>query len=135
MSERDIQNRILLECSRGDTRLFRNNVALGWAGDAQQIRHAGAVQVRPGDVVIRSARPLHAGLCKGSSDLIGWRSVEITPYMVGQRVAVFASVEVKTHTGKVRLDQENWQNQVTDAGGLAFIARSPQEAAEFFATR
>jgi len=95
-------------------RLFRNNV--------------GALKDERG-------RHVSFGLHPGSADLIGWRTVKITPDMVGQRVAVFASVEVKTHTGKVRLDQENWQNQVTDAGGLAFIARSPQEAAEFFATR
>ena len=35
------------------------------------------------------------GLSIGSSDLIGWRSVEVTPEMVGKRVAIFAAVEVK----------------------------------------
>ena len=133
MGERDIQNSILLQCSRGDTRLFRNNVALGWAGDAQQIRHAGAVQVRPGDVVIRSARPLHAGLCKGSSDLIGWRSVEITPYMVGQRVAGCAGVEGEAETGRQSPAQKQFIAQVRAAGGIAGIARSADEAAELLA--
>lgn len=133
MAERDIQNSILLQCSRGDTRLFRNNVALGWAGDAQQIRHAGPVQVRPGDVVIRNGRPLHAGLCKGSADLIGWRSVEITPDMVGQRVAVFAGVEVKTETGRQSPEQRQFIAQVLAAGGIAGIARCPEDAASLLA--
>ncbi len=94
-------------------RLFRNNV--------------GALKDHQG-------RHVQFGLHPGSADLIGWRSVTITPDMVGKRLAVFASVEVKTQTGKVRPDQANWQQQVTDAGGLAVVARSPEEAAKFFAT-
>ena len=40
-------------------------------------------------------RRVKYGLYKGSSDLIGWKSIEITPEMIGQRFAVFVSVEVK----------------------------------------
>lgn len=133
MSERDIQNRILLDCGRGDTRLFRNNVGTGWVGHPQQIRHAGPVQVRPGDVVLRNARPLHAGLCNGSSDLIGWRSVEITPDMVGQRVAVFAGIEVKDERGRQSPEQARFIAAVCEAGGIAGVARSPEDAAELLA--
>ena len=55
--------------------------------------------------------------------------------MVGKQVAVFASVEVKTDSGRVKPEQQNWLEQVTKAGGLAVVARSPEEAAEFFAKR
>jgi hypothetical protein len=39
------------------------------------------------------------GLCKGSSDLIGLRSLEITPELVGQRLAQFVALEVKAAQG------------------------------------
>ena len=113
MNETTVLQSIRLALGRvAGLRLFRNNV--GALKDAQ-------------------GRFVQFGLHPGSADLIGWRSVTITADMVGQRLAVFASVEVKTATGKVKPEQENWQKQVTDAGGLAFVARSPEEAAKFFA--
>lgn len=133
MAERDIQNRILLECGRGDTRLFRNNVGQGWIGKSERITHPGYVAMRAGDVVIRQARALHAGLCEGSPDLIGWRSVEITPDMVGQRVAVFAGLEVKTDTGRPTTEQTRFIAAVRDAGGISGIVRSPEAAAALLA--
>jgi hypothetical protein len=44
---------------------------------------------------------LISGLVKATADLIGWRSITITPDMVGTTVAIFASIEVKTPTGRV----------------------------------
>jgi len=133
MAERDIQNRILLECGRGDTRLFRNNTGQGWIGKSTRFSRADTVTVQPGDVLIRQARALHAGLCEGSPDLIGWRSVEITPDMVGQRVAVFAGLEVKTDTGRASPEQTRFIAAVRDAGGIAGIVRSPESAAALLA--
>jgi len=113
MNETTILQSIRLALGRvPGLRLFRNNV---------------------GGLKDQSGRFVSFGLHPGSADLIGWRSITITPNMVGQRLAVFASVEVKTPTGKVKPEQENWQKHVTDAGGLAFVARSPEEAAKFFA--
>ena len=68
------------------------------------------------------------GLCKGSADLIGWRTITITPDMVGQQVAVFTSIEVKTPTGRVRPEQQQWLKAVQAAGGVAGIARSVEDA-------
>ena len=68
------------------------------------------------------------GLCKGSADLIGYRSITITPEMVGQQVAVFASIEVKTPTGRIRPDQRAWMETVQAAGGIAGVARSVEDA-------
>lgn len=133
MAERDIQNRILLECGRGDTRLFRNNTGQGWIGKSTRFSRADTVTVQPGDVLIRQARALHAGLCVGGGDLIGWRSVEITPEMIGQRVAVFAGLEVKTDTGRASPEQARFIAAVRDAGGIAGIVRSPESAAALLA--
>ena len=68
------------------------------------------------------------GLQPGSSDLIGWRTITITPQMVGQRVAVFASIEVKSTTGRVRQEQQQWLDAVQAAGGIAGVARSVEDA-------
>lgn len=76
----------------------------------------------------KTKRPVQFGLCKGSADLIGWRTVTITPDMVGQQVAVFASIEVKTPTGRLRPEQKTWLDAVQAAGGVAGIARSVEDA-------
>ena len=73
------------------------------------------------------------GLARGSADLIGFRTVTITPDMVGQRLAVFVSLEVKTPTGRIRPEQANWQRTVSAAGGLAAVVRSVQEAENLLA--
>jgi hypothetical protein len=39
--------------------------------------------------------------------------------MVGQQVAVFASIEVKTPTGRIRPEQRAWMETVQAAGGIA----------------
>ena len=69
-------------------------------------------------------RPVQFGLCKGSADLIGWTSRTITEEMVGQQVAIFTSIEVKTPTGRIRPEQKTWLDAVLKAGGIAAVARS-----------
>ena len=120
MKEQQIQTRWLVNISRRpDVRMFRNNVGTGWQGQV--------VSKELGAVVIQNARPLHAGLCVGSSDLIGWKTVTITPDMVGQQVAVFVAAEVKTATGRLTGEQQNFLNKVRDAGGLAVVIRSENQ--------
>lgn len=107
-SEQTIQQHIRLACSIGSCRLFRNNT-----GTLRDI----------------NGRPVSFGLCKGSADLIGWRTVTVTPEMVGQTVAIFASIEVKAASGgRIRPEQQQWLNAVAAAGGIAGIARSVGEA-------
>ena len=76
----------------------------------------------------RTKRPVQFGLCKGSADLIGWKQVTITPDMVGAQLAVFTSIEVKTPTGRVRPEQQQWLDAVQAAGGVAGVARSVDDA-------
>lgn len=119
-SERDTQNRILLNCSVGEARLFRQNVGQGWAGRL--------VSNERGRVTLQNARPLIAGLCVGSSDLIGWRTVTVTPNMIGQRLAVFTAIEVKSATGRPTVEQVAFLGAVDQAGGIACVARSVEDA-------
>ena len=108
-AETNLQQHIRLALGqRPDLRLFRNNT--GTLPDP------------------RTGRPVQFGLARGSADLIGLRTVTITPDMVGQQVAVFTSIEVKTATGRVTPDQHNWLNMVQQAGGIAGVARSVSDA-------
>lgn len=127
MSETDIQNRIL-RLSAGDVRLFRNNVGQAWAGKSRRISQTGMAWLKAGDVVVSNARPLHAGLCEGSSDLIGWRTMTITPDMVGQQVAVFTAIEVKSDRGRPTPEQRAFVAAVRAMGGRAGVAWSEQDA-------
>lgn len=126
--EHNLQNKIRLGIKPDEAVLFRNNCGMAWTGKTERISRAGMVHVAPGDVVIRQARPFHAGLCEGSGDLIGWKPVEITSKMVGSTIAVFASIEVKTPTGRVSKPQEHWHSRLLQDGGLSVIARSVNDA-------
>ena len=79
-----------------------------------------AQALRPGDVVIRQGRPLHAGLCVGSSDLIGYRQVD--------GVAQFVALEVKSATGRPTAQQVQFLDHITSVGGCAGIVRSVEDA-------
>jgi hypothetical protein len=107
VTEQQIQQHIRLTCSTGNTRLFRNNT---------------------GTLRDQHGRPVSFGLCKGSADLIGWRTVTITPEMVGQQLAVFTSIEVKAASGRLRPEQRQWLDAVQAAGGVAGVARSVDDA-------
>ena len=76
----------------------------------------------------RSGRLVTFGLARGSADLIGWRTITVTQAMVGTRLAIFTSIEVKTASGRVRPEQQAWLEAVQSAGGIAVIARSVPDA-------
>jgi hypothetical protein len=78
-------------------------------------------------------RPVSFGLCKGSADLIGWRTVTISPEMVGQQVAVFTSIEVKAASGRLSPEQRQWLDAVQAAGGIGGVARSVADAVAILA--
>jgi hypothetical protein len=107
-----------------NVKLFRNNVAMAWVGESRAINGSG-------NRLVIDARPLHAGLCEGSSDLIGWTEVTITPEMVGRKFARFTAVEVKTDTGRATQKQRNFLDQVAASGGIALLASTPEGARTF----
>jgi hypothetical protein len=119
MKESELQRKILLACSRGPTRLFRQNVGVGFVGQSERFDRPGIVTVQPGDVLIRNARPFHAGVT-GMADLGGWTT--------RNGVAVYTAVEVKTATGRLSPEQRNFRDQVLAAGGIAGEVRSVEDA-------
>lgn len=123
MTETDIMRRLQRLASSLGARLFRQNVGVAWVGKVQ--RGPGTVRLGPGDVVIRNARPFHAGHT-GMSDLGGWVPVEITPDMVGATIAQYAQVEVKDR-GRATAEQLAWIGAVVKAGGRAGVARDDDD--------
>lgn len=111
MSETNVLQAIRLAICNGAVRVYRNN---------------------NGKLQDKNGRWVTFGLFPGSGDLIGWRTIVITPEMVGQRIAQFTSIEVKkpsARTDKKRAeDQRNWRETVNDAGGIAIEARSVSDA-------
>ena len=107
--ETDLQQRIRLALgTHPDARLFRNQV--GSLPDP------------------RTGRLVTFGLARGSADLIGWRTLVVTPEMVGQRIAVFTSLEIKTPSGRLSPAQTHWLHAVREAGGIAGVARTVADA-------
>jgi len=54
--------------------------------------------------------------------------VTVTPEMVGTEIAVFAAVEVKAARGKATEQQKAFIEHIRNAGGIAGVARSVDEA-------
>lgn len=109
-AETDLQQRIRLAVGLlPDLRLWRNN-----SGKLPDPRTGRWVQ-------FGVASP-------GGSDLIGYRTIEITPDMVGQKVAVFTAIEIKTPTGRATPAQRHFIDHIRAAGGIAAIVRSVAEA-------
>ena len=110
MNETTILQRVRLALGKvPGLRLFRNNT---------------------GALKDQSGRLVRYGLHPGSADLIGWRSIVVTPGMVGRRLAVFVSIECKAPDGRVRPEQVNWLQQIAAAGGIASIVRSEEAAVQ-----
>jgi hypothetical protein len=127
----DTMKRIMLAASAERSTVFRNNVAQGIVGDPRVwIKHEQAITVRPGDVVVRNGRVLHAGLHEGSADLIGWTPLLITESWVGRTVPIFTSLEAKSGEGRLTPEQQNWRRVTVAAGALTGTPYSPAEAVE-----
>lgn len=104
MREKDVQNNLILHASQIGLTLFCNNV--------------GMYKDQRGNVI-------RYGLCNGSSDLIGWTPVTVTPDMVGKKIAVFTAIEVKLNkNGKYKATdlQKAFISAVKSAGGFAGVA-------------
>jgi hypothetical protein len=109
MRESTIAKNCLLATSKLGARLFRNNVGMATTDTGGVVKY---------------------GLCAGSADYIGWMPVTVTPEMVGRTLAVFTAMEVKATGGLVSECQRVFLSRVQDAGGIGFVARSPEAAQE-----
>lgn len=113
MAEQDLIKKRLLALDPERERLFRINAGMGWAG--QILRREKT------HIVIGNPRPLRAAP-PGWPDLVGWETVEITPEMVGKKIAVFVFEEVK-FTGDLRPNQKPFRDVLEKMGGIHRVVR------------
>lgn len=104
--ETNIMNKIMLAASKKGWHIWRNQV--------------GNFKTMDG------SRTINIGV-KGSADLMAVKPTVITPDMVGQTLAVFVAVEVKTATGRQSEPQKKWQAAVEKLGVEYILARSEDD--------
>ena len=104
-----LTNEIVALASRLGHRLFRCNTGQGWVGVF--------VRLAEGVLTLRNARPFHAGLVEGGSDLIGWTST-----------GRFLAIEVKRGRDRPTEAQARFIAAVSSAGGVAGVAYSLDDA-------
>ena len=106
MTARDIDNSVIAEYPM----TFRNDCGMAFVGpDLKRIKY---------------------GLFPGSGDRIGWRTIIITPDMIGARIAQFLSVEIKTRHDRLSNAQRRWADAVVRDGGRAEIWKETSKGLE-----
>lgn len=113
--QNDVRNALAGKCYT-----FRANVGRAWTGDASKLPD--------GSIILRNPRPFSSGLPSGFSDLFGFVPVEITPEMVGQKLAVFAALEIKTKGGRLSPQQKSFLRAIRNNGGRSGVIRSVDDA-------
>lgn len=99
--------------ARPDLILWRNATAKAWVG-----KYTGRTVM--GEVTLLGGVMIHAGLCEGSSDLIG-----ILKDRDGR--GRFVALEVKMSNTRTTTEQERFLAAVRDMGGIAAVVRSLEE--------
>lgn len=121
-----LTNKVREAVSHTGARLFNVHVGKFWAGNPKRFDSTQVVEVHKGDVLLRRARLINSGI-EGMADLIGPTPVVVTPEMVGQTLAIYTTVEIKT-TDYPTEAQKKWIAAVKKMGGRAGIARTPEDA-------
>ena len=119
MSESEIQQEVQIEARRLNTMLLRNNNGAFTDSTGRTVRYG-----------LGNISKKHSETMK-SSDLIGFRKMVVTPEMVGQTIAVFTAIEMKSEDWKStkKLDereiaQKNFIDLVKSWGGIASFCNS-----------
>jgi hypothetical protein len=89
-------------------RLFKSRAGFGWQGKS----------TRKGQFTIIKNAAAFKGMPDGWPDLTGWTEIEITPDMVGRRVAVFTACEIKTGGQSLKPEQKRFRDIIERMGGI-----------------
>jgi len=109
MTEHDIQNNIRLSLAKLNIYTERINAGRFYGGKV--IAHDGKRMVLENPTQVMGALP-------GTSDLIGFRPLQITQEMVGKIVAQFIAIEVKKPGERPRSNQIAYLDMVNKRGGI-----------------
>lgn len=112
--ETKIQRQIMCAISELGHTVFRNETGSFWMGRV--------IHKDNRTVTLANASMIPCGLCVGSSDLIGITSE-----------GIFFAIEVKTAKGRASKEQEQFIEHIRSKGGIAGVARSPQDAVDLLA--
>jgi hypothetical protein len=116
MTEKEIGNEII----KTNPMLFRNDCGVGYVGGKKfQVPFSGQFFAEQGDIVVINPKHISYGLHPGSGDFIGWETIIITKEMIGSKIAIFKSIEIKTERDRLKENQINWFNAVKKDGGIA----------------
>lgn len=115
-SEQAILNDTLVALSEEpDTLIWRHNTGQAWQGQRIERSIGSRIEVEPGMVILRNARPISFGL-PGSPDIIGVSD----GYAIGP--------EIKKRSGRQAQIQKNFQQRWQACGGIYLLSRSPEQA-------
>jgi hypothetical protein len=119
--ERDLINNRLLNLKKNE-RLFRINSGMGWVGKEIHIKNNCIIRLKKGDLIIRNPSALHAAP-EGWPDLCGWTEIEITPDMIGKKIAIFTAEEIKA-TGHLSKKQKIFRDIIQKMGGIFRVIKN-----------
>lgn len=130
--ENETQKQIWARLSRLGGRFFRINTGRAWLSS---LGPKGCVKT-PQGMLIKQSRSIALGFSTasgesvtGTLDLNGYITMEITPEMVGRKVAIYSAFDAKrSEGGKKTKEQQETIDRITAAGGIAGFANSPDEA-------
>lgn len=123
MTEAELQDYVRIKAMTEGCQLWRNNTGVLYDATGRPVRYGLANDSKKQNEVLKS------------SDLIGIHTVTITPDMVGKRIGIFTSLEIKepSWNPQKKLDlreqgQRNWIELVKSRGGIAGFVNSLESA-------
>ena len=107
--------------TRSDITLASNNSGNAWVG--KLLKHMGS------QVVLGFARKMSFGVFSpGGPDMLGIKTMTITPDMVGKRIGVFLATEIKDPLkGRLTVEQIEVLDMLRQRGAIAGVVTSVED--------
>jgi hypothetical protein len=113
--EKLLENERFKEVDPKTERMFRFHAAKGWMGPWERLKD-GRILVGPGAQLVQGAPT-------GFPDTAGWKTITVTPDMIGKKLAVFVGEELKA-TGDLSPEQRAFGKILKAMGGIFRVKRA-----------
>lgn len=120
-SEKRIEQETMLRVQDFGGVVFKNNTGTAFRGEKRTMN---------GKMILTNLQFIKYGLDVGSADLIGVLPVTVTPDMVGKKIGVMLSIEMKKDKfGSYRAtgEQLQWMKFMKQMGAIAFVCDNPDD--------